>query len=128
MFLNAGLLSAVGSLMMTVQDSTIFLTWTAPFTLDIRGVNPDITYCVGVSTSSSILHSQCGIPETEYEYPIPPDSECHDNMVTVTPVNLVGNGIALSIQSSQILTCESLIQSFQGCSQGGARESSTYHM
>ena len=66
--------------MMTVQDSTISLTWTSPFTLDITGVDPDITYCVGVvnSTSSSTLHSQCEITETEYEYPIPPDSACHD--------------------------------------------------
>ena len=84
--------------MMTVQDSIISLTWTAPFTLDIRGVDPDITYCVGVvnSTSSSTLHSQCGITETEYEYPIPPDSACHDHMVTVTPVNPAGNGTSSS--------------------------------
>ena len=92
--LTTGLLSAVGSLMMTVQDSTISLTWTAPFTLDITGVDPDITYCVGVvnSTSSSTLHLECGITETEYEYPIPSDSACHDHMVTVTPVNHAGNG------------------------------------
>ena len=91
--MHAGLLSAVGSLMMTVQDSTISLTWTAPFTLDIPG-DPDITYCVCEvnSTSSSTLHSQCGITETEYEYPIPPDSACHDHMITVTPVNPAGNG------------------------------------
>ena len=91
-----GILSTVGSLMMTVQDSTISLTWTAPFTLDITGVDPDITYCVGVvnftSGSSSTLHSECGITETEYEYPIPPDSACHDHMVTVTPGNPAGNG------------------------------------
>ena len=85
--------------MMTVQDSTISLNWIAPFTLDIAGVDPDITYCVGVvnSTSSSTLHSQCGITETEYEYPIPPDSACHDHMVTVTPVNVVGNGTASTL-------------------------------
>ena len=98
-----GFLSAVGSLMMTVQNSTISLTWTAPFTLDITGVDPDITYCVGVvnSTSSSTLHSECGITETEYEYPIPPDSACHDHMVTahVTPINVVGNGTSSTLTS-----------------------------
>ena len=80
--------------MLTIHNSTISLTWTAPFTLDITGVDPDITYCVGVvnSTSSSILHSECGITETEYEYPIPPDSACHMYMFTVTPVNVAGNG------------------------------------
>ena len=96
----SGLLSAVGSLLLvTVQDSVISLTWTAPFTLNIRGVHPDITYCVGVvyPTSSSTLHSQCGITETEYEYPIPPDSACHNLMVTVTPVNVVGNGTSSTL-------------------------------
>ena len=44
------------------------------------------------STSSSTLNSECGITETEYEYPIPPDSACHGHMVTVIPVNLAGNG------------------------------------
>ena len=107
----SGLLSAVGSLRMTTQDSTISLTWTAPFTLDITTVDPDITYCVGVvnSTSSSTLHSQCGITETEYEYPIPPDSACHDHMVTVTPVNAVGNGTTISIRHSHALTRNKLI-------------------
>ena len=94
--MQLGHLSAVGSLSVTVQNSIIFLTWTAPFTLDITGVDPDITYCVGVvnSTSSSTLHSQCGITETEYEYThsIPLETVCHDYMVTVTPVNVVGNG------------------------------------
>ena len=92
-----GFLSAVGSLMMTVQNSTISLTWTAPFTLDIPG-DPDITYCVGVvnSTSSSTLHSQCGITETGFSFSIPPDSACHNYTFTftVTPVNGVGNGIS----------------------------------
>ena len=88
-----GILSAVGSLRATSQNYTFFLTWTAPFTLDIAGVDPDITYCVGVvNSTSSTLHSQCGITETEYEYPIPPDSACHMYMFTVTPVNPVGNG------------------------------------
>ena len=92
-----GLLSAVGSLSVTLQDSTISLNWTAPFTLDIRGVDPDITYCVAVvNSTSSTPHSQCGINVTEYEYPIPPDSTCHNYTFTfiVTPVNAVGNGIS----------------------------------
>ena len=44
------------------------------------------------STSSSTLHSECGITDTEYEYPMPLDSVCHVHVFTVTPVNAVGNG------------------------------------
>ena len=55
---------------------------------------PDITYCVNVvnSNSSSTLHSECGINETEFSYPIPPDSQCNNYTFIVIPVNLVGNG------------------------------------
>ena len=100
--MQLGLLSAVGSLSATVQDATISLTWTAPFTLDIPGVNPDIEgYCVGVvnSTYSSTLHSQCGITDTEYEYThsIPLDALCHNYMVNVTPVNVIGNGTSSTL-------------------------------
>ena len=73
----------------------------------------DISYCVGVVNStfsiSATLHSECGITETEYEYPIPPDSACHDHMVTVTPVNAAGSGTASHIHYSQILKCMYLL-------------------
>ena len=85
---HIGFLSAIGSLMMTVQDSTISLTWTAPFTLDIPG-DPDITYCVSMvnSTSSSTLHSPCGITETGFSFSIPPDSACHNYTFTFTVID-----------------------------------------
>ena len=84
----AGHLSAVGSL-------NISITWEPPFTLDITGEDPDITgYCVDVinSTSSVTLHSQCGITETTFTFPIPTDTNCHAYNFSVTPVNIVGNG------------------------------------
>ena len=90
-----GLLSAVGSFAMTVQDSTISLTWTAPSTLDIPSENPDIRgYCVDIFNSSSytLVHSECGINDTLFNYPTPDDGVCHIYMFTVTPVNVVGNG------------------------------------
>ena len=93
-----GLLSVVGSLNITTVDSTLTLTWTVPFSLDITNVKLDISYCMYIcvdvvnSTSSSTLHSECGITETQFSYPIPPDSDCHVYTFTVTPVNIVGNG------------------------------------
>lgn len=100
-----GVLSAVDSLTLIEQDS-IFLNWTAPFTLDLSG-RPGITYCVNVvnSTSSCILHSECGINMTKFSLPIPIDSDCYVYNFTVTPVNQAGNGSAASIPYTRTLAC-----------------------
>ncbi len=98
-----GLLPAVGSLTATpiLLDSIISLTWTPPFSLNITGVDPDITgYCVGVvnSTSSLLIDSQCGITDTQYNYTVSPnDIVCDTYTFTVTPVNIVGNGTSASV-------------------------------
>ncbi len=103
MFHIVGLLPAVGSLTATPipLDSIISLTWTPPFSLDIPGVDPDITgYCVGVvnSTSSLVIHSQCGITYTQYNNTMSPRStSCDIYTFTITPVNIVGNGTSASV-------------------------------
>ena len=38
------------------------------------------------------LHSECGITETEFTYPIPADANCHQYDISVTAVNIVGRG------------------------------------
>ncbi len=98
-----GFLPVVGSLTATPipLDSIISLTWTRPFSLDIPGVDPDITgYCVSVvnSTSSLVIHSQCGITDTQYNYTVcTNDIVCDTYTFTVTPVNIVGNGTSASV-------------------------------
>ena len=98
-----GLLPAVSDLQVTTLNSTtLSLTWVPPFTLDIIGVDPDITgYCVDVinSTSSEILHSECGITETEflYTYALHGKYWCTNFHFTVTPLNVVGNGTPATI-------------------------------
>ena len=98
---TVGLLSAVDAVAITTSDSgsTLSLTWEPPFTLDITGVDPDITYCVDVinSTSSVTLHSECGITETEFSYPLPEDAVCHSYVLAITPVNVVGRGVSSSV-------------------------------
>ncbi len=95
-----GLLPAVGSLTATPipLDSIVSLTWTPPFFLDIPGVDPG--YCMGVvnSTSSLMIHSQCDITDTQYNYTVSPRSTpCDTYTFTVTPVNIVGNGTSASV-------------------------------
>ncbi len=72
----------------------IVLNWTAPFSLDVVDVEPDITYCVEVVnfTSSEILDIDCGLAMPGFSYPIPEGSECFIPILTVSPVNPVGNG------------------------------------
>ena len=98
---TVGLLSAVDAVTITTSDPgfILSLTWEPPFTLDIDGVDPDITYCVDVinSTSSVTLHSECGITETEFSYPLPQDAVCHSYVLTITPVNVVGRGVSSSL-------------------------------
>ena len=95
------MLSAVGSLrVVRGGDSTIVLNWTAPFTLDLLFIHPDITYCVEVVNSTS----DCGITETEFTYPLLPRSWCDEYNLTVTPVNVVGDGEENSVLYFQNLS------------------------
>ena len=96
------MLSAVGNLNATVLDSTISLTWEAPFFLDIFSIDPDITYRVDVinSTSSQVIHSQGGITITQYNYTTSLSLErraCDVFKFIIIPVNIVGNGNESSI-------------------------------
>ena len=78
----------------STSDSDISLTWTTPFILNVEGFNPQLTYCVDIVnyTSSSVtLHSECGITETAFTYPIP-HGYCHGYNFTVRPVAVVGYG------------------------------------
>ncbi len=100
--LYVGLLPAVGSLTAIpfLQNFYIYLTWTPPFSLNITNVDPDYTYCVCVvnSTSSLVIHFKCGITVTQYYYiKSPRSTPCDTYTLTVTPVNIVGNGTSDSV-------------------------------
>ena len=93
--------------MVTVQDSNFSLTWTAPTTQEVIDSRPVIEgYCVDVInlTSTSTLHSQCGIMETSFDYPIPTgyNSVCHLLQFRVTPVSFGGNGIPTLVELLQV--------------------------
>ena len=102
--LCVGLLAAVGNLTLSVQDSMLLATWTAPFTLTIEVGEDDISYCIDIIniTSSSSLFSQCGINATQISLSLSLDDVCHVYRITVTPVNVVGRGERNSLIYSQI--------------------------
>ena len=86
-----------------INGSNVTLSWTAPFSLDITNNDPAIGYCVDVYRSGSLVHSECGITETEFNYTLPPDGSCHNYTFTVTPVNAAGNGT--SDNYTRVLSC-----------------------
>ena len=95
---SAGTLDRVNNISATIQDQSVTIMWEAPFTLDLTGVDPDITYCVDVMDSlRNTLYSQCGIDTTSVTIPLDADLMCQASAYTITPVNFAGNGTRLSM-------------------------------
>ena len=63
---------------------------------------------MGVASPASSLnhHVEDGIIETEFSYPLPPDSGCNGLMFTVIPVNGAGDGASNSISLSRAVECK----------------------
>jgi len=79
----------------------ICLTWNAPFTLDITGVDPDISYCVNISVGAVVdsndtspLTSNCSIyiPKFNFTMNYPNTSTSVIYEFQVTPRNGAGDG------------------------------------
>ena len=79
-------------------------SWTAPFSLDVTDVDPDIWYSVLVynvtdeNNPTDILYTDC-INITETHYTFTPDylSHCHVYNISVVPLNGAGQGESSSI-------------------------------
>ena len=103
---SPGLLSKVVDLKTTSNPSSVTISWTAPFSLDVTGVDPDIWYSVLIynvtdeNNPTAILCTDC-INITETHYTFTPDylSPCHVYNFSVIPVNGAGQG-----ESSEYVT------------------------
>ena len=93
-----GVLSAVSNAEFIRDASSIVISWTAPFSLDVTGVDPDIWYSVLIynvtdETAVSVPYPNCtNISETFCVFTPDHLSPCHKYNVTVIPQNGAGVG------------------------------------
>jgi hypothetical protein len=90
---------AVPNLSAVSNASSVTISWSAPFSLDVTGVDPDIWYSVLIynvtdeNNPTAILCTDC-INITETHYTFTPDylSPCHVYNFSVIPLNGAGQG------------------------------------
>ena len=102
---TVGLLSSVTSLNVTEKESSVYITWAAPFTLDISNSDPDIHYCVNIDIftfmSHVTVHSECEITKNSFNFTFFNGilRECFNYNITIVPINLAGHGQSTSMIS-----------------------------
>ena len=91
-----GLLSTVGNLETDNSASSIIFSWSAPFSLDVTDVDPDIWYTVliyNVTNVTTVSYPNCtDITETHCVFSPDHPSPCHQYTFTVIPFNGAGQG------------------------------------
>ena len=103
----------MGDLRASSNASSVTISWTAPFSLDVTGVGPDIWYSVLIynvtdeNNPTAILCTDC-INITETHYTFTPDylSPCHVYNFSVIPVNGAGQGESSPLVTGYILNCK----------------------
>ena len=96
----AGLLAAPSNLNVANRigpiPQPVVLRWAAPFSLDITGVEPDISnYTVFITNLNTSRNGSVTISETEFELTNLPGEDpnpCYIHSFTVTAVNMAGEG------------------------------------
>ena len=94
----SGLLASVERLTASINNiSFIIISWSAPFSLDVTAVDPDIWYSVLIynvtDNPTAIPCTDCtDITETHYTFTPDYPSPCHKYIFTVIPLNGAGQG------------------------------------
>ena len=91
------ILSSVVDLKTSSNATSVTISWTAPFSLDVTGVDPDIWYSVliyNVTDEPTAVPCTDCISITETHYTFTPDcpSPCHEYVFTLIPLNGAGQG------------------------------------
>ena len=93
----SGFLHPVVDLTTTLNTTSIIVSWTAPFSLDVTGVDPDVWYTIFIYNVThdpiTISCTDC-VNITETHYTFYPDyyNPCHKYNFTVIPFNGAGQG------------------------------------
>lgn len=116
----AGILSSVGDLNVTSHDAFLVISWTAPFSLDVTGVDHDVWYSVLVynvtEKQTAITCTDCiNTTETNYTFVLDYHNNiiCHKYIFTVIPFNGAGKGQP----SSENITTECTVATLIICMQ-----------
>ena len=103
----------MGDLRASSNASSVTISWTAPFSLDVTGVDPDIWYSVLIynvtdeNNPTAILCTDCtNITETHYTFTPDYLSPCHVYNFSVIPVNGAGQGESNTYVSGYVLNCK----------------------
>ena len=91
---SAGLLAAPQNLKAdSITSTTIHLTWVSPFSLDITGIDPDITsYVIYIRNTNTGNISTVSLSETEYTFTRQDFRNCDNFEFSVLAMNGVGEG------------------------------------
>ena len=92
---SVGLLNAVNNLKIEFLGQVIHLTWDAPFSLDITGVDPDIWYRVDVTVDNNYFSTYDDINVTQFNFTMADYNDTNTSVIyefRVTPINGAGNG------------------------------------
>ena len=92
---SAGLPDAVTNLKTKSLGQVIHLTWDAPFSLDITGVDPDIWYHVDITVGNVPFNTYDDINIPEFNFTVDDYNGTNTRVIyefRVTPINGAGNG------------------------------------
>ena len=109
---SVGLLDAVNNLTNQSLGQVIHLTWDAPFSLDISGVDPDIWYRVDITVSNIPLGTYHNITIPEFNFTMDGHNRTNTSVIyqfRVTPINGAGNGTTSDPVTGYFSGCELLM-------------------